>query len=130
MKKIGLILAMLLLGTMLPTETFAQQAQVVQFAKGARDKTLTVTMTKGASKTYSLAVNSGQAIIVSVQSANTSGAEFTLLNPEIAEDHQTDTGEIRILAGQKGKYLIKVTNVAGKNQTFRLSFFVDSAKFY
>lgn len=127
MKKLFFLL--FLLGLAIPaTQVFAQEN--VQFARGAREKTVPVTLAAGASKTYAIQARANQAILVTPKGANASQAEMMLVNDNNVADYETRDGSLRILTENNGRFLIRITNTSSTRKTFNINFFVDSGKFY
>ncbi|HRR08916.1 MAG TPA: hypothetical protein PLO56_09515 [Rhodothermales bacterium] len=127
MKKLFTVLFFLGL-TISFSHIYAQE--VVKFSKGKSEKTIAVTLSKNASKTYSIEVRGGQAIIVAALGNQAENIAITLQNPSAASDHETEPGGLRVLANDSGKYLIRVANTGNSTKTFNIRFFAGNGKHY
>lgn len=114
--------------TLIGTQVHAQE--VVKFAKGKSEKLVVVTLAANTSKTYSIEVRGGQAIIVGAQGSTSESVAITLQNPSLASDHEEEPGGLRVLANETGKYLIRVQNTSNSKKTFRINFFAGNGKHY
>lgn len=110
------------------TQLYAQEK--VQFAKGKRDKTISVSLAAGAAKTYALQARGGQAILVEAKGPTAAQAGLSLVHNENVEDHEFIDGSLRILTQNNGTFLVQVRNKATTKKIFSINFFIDSAKFY
>ena len=105
----------------------------ISFAKGASEKTITVTLAAGASKSFVLAVNKKQAINANalIKSDDLILFSFGLENVNSSIDNWEDyEGGLTVLTGRKGDYIFSVTNNTKKARTFKMKVRVGAASEY
>lgn len=136
MKKLSILFS-LIISLVFVSSATAQTPTVVTFAKGATEKTMTITVAAGKTNKYSITVKKDQVINVGVEGdINVSKTtEFPVISVNAAnavEDvDQTQDGEgyLSILAGRNGKFIIDVANSDKKRaRTFTIKFKVTDDK--
>ena len=136
MKKLSILFS-LIISLVFVSSATAQTPTVVTFAKGATEKTMTITVAAGITNKYSITVKKDQVINVGVEGdINVSKTtEFPVISVNAAnavEDvDQTQDGEgyLSILAGRNGKFIIDVANSDKKRaRTFTIKFKVTDDK--
>lgn len=115
----------------------AQTPMVVTFARGAVEKTMTITVKANGTNKYSLSVKKDQIINVGVEGdINVSKTtEFPVISinldngVESVDNWQDGEGYLSILAGKNGKYIVSVFNSDKKRaRTFTIKFKVTNDK--
>ncbi len=112
--------------------TAAAQTRI-SFAKGASEKTISVTLAAGASKSFVLAVNKKQAINANalIKSDDLILFSFDLENANDSIDNWEDyEGGLTVLTGRKGDYIFSVKNNTKKSRTFQMKVRVGPAGEY
>lgn len=136
MKKLSILFS-LLVGLFFVSAANAQTATPVTFAKGASEKSMTITVKAGGTNNYSLAVKIDQVINVGIEGdINVSKTtEFPVISVNLAngiEDvdrSQDGEGYLSILTGRNGKYIVSVYNSDKKRaRTFTIIFKVTDNK--
>lgn len=117
---------------------FAVNAQTpIQFAKGASEKTLTITVKAGGTNKYSVSVKKEQVINLEVDGdiSISKKEQFPVISlnldngVEKVDNWQDGEGYLSILAGKNGKYIISVSNSDKKRtRTFKLTVKVTDKK--
>jgi DNA mismatch repair protein MutH len=130
MKKLLLTLCIMLSAVATTTAVQAQNSEAVQFARGAREKTVSVTLGGGASKVYSIQARGGQAILVTPKGANSSQVYLEAADTANVENIELIEKSLHILTQNSGQFLIRVKNTSSARKTFAINFFVDSSKFF
>lgn len=136
MKKLSILFS-LIIGFVFVSAANAQTPTAVTFAKGAVEKTMTITVKAGATSKYSISVKKDQVINVGVEGdINVSKTtEFPVISVNLdngVEDvdrWQDGEGYLSILAGKNGKYIVSVFNSDKKRaRTFTIKFKVTNDK--
>ena len=105
----------------------------ISFAKGASEKTISVTLAAGASKSFVLAVDKKQSINANalIKSDDLILFSFGLENANDSIDNWEDyEGGLTVLTGKKGDYIFSVTNNTEKPRTFQMKVRVGPAGEY
>jgi hypothetical protein len=134
MKKLFILLS-LTIGFLFVSTANAQTA--ITFAKGASEKTLTITVPASGASKYSVTVKKGQVINVNVsgdiQVSKTT--EFPIISTNLVngvedvDNWQDGEGYLSILAGRNGTYIVSVANGDKKRaRTFKLKVAVSNNK--
>lgn len=133
MSKLTVILG-LFIGAFFAITTNAQTP--ITFAKGASEKTMTITVAAGKANKYAITVKKGQVVNIGVE--GNIGISKTNDFPVISVDmdykegvDRTQDGEAyySLLAGRNGKYIISVFNSDKKRaRTFKLNVKVSNNK--
>lgn len=113
----------------------AQTPTIVTFAKGAVEKTMTVTVKANGTNKYSLSVKKDQVINVGVEGdigvSKTNDFPVVSINldngVENVDNWQDGEAYLSILAGKNGKYIVSVFNSDKKRaRTFSIKFKVTN----
>lgn len=126
MKK-TLVMFGLITGFILAVNLSATAQTRIAFAKGASEKTITVTLPAKGKKSFVLAVNRKHAIIVSTNQHMTA---FSLVNAGRSDNFEDYEGGISVLTGRKGDYIFSVSNYSKKSSTFKMKVRVGDASEY
>lgn len=137
MKKLSILLSLIICFV---SAAKAQTSTTISFAKGAVEKTMTITVKAGGTNKYSISVRKDQVINVGIEgdimvSKTTEFPVISINSANAVEDvDRTQDGEgyLSILAGRNGKYIIDVFNSDRKRaRTFTIKFKVtdDTADF-
>ena len=103
----------------------------ISFAKGASEKTISVTIPANGEKSFVLAVNKKQAINVNALiKQNLLELSFELVNADRSDNFEDYAGGLTVLTGRKGDYIFSVRNNSKKSRTFSMKTRVGSASEY
>lgn len=103
----------------------------ISFAKGASEKTISLTIPAGTEKSFVLAVNKKQAINVNaLTKQNLLSLSFSLENAVKADNFEDYAGGLTVLTGRKGDYVFSVRNNGKKSRTFKMKVRVGDAGEY
>lgn len=136
MKKLSVLFGLFVILTFVSAVN-SQTPTVVSFAKGASEKTLTITVKPNAANKYSISVKKDQVINVGVEGdINVSKTtEFPVISinlnngVENVDNWQDGEGYLSVLAGKNGKYIVSVFNSDKKRaRTFTIKFKVTDDK--
>ena len=136
MKKLSVLFGLFVVLIFVSTVN-AQTPAVVTFAKGAVEKTMTITVKPNATSKFSLSVKKDQVINVGVEGdINVSKTtEFPVISinlengVENVDKWQDGEGYLSVLAGKNGKYIVSVFNSDKKRaRTFTIKFKVTNDK--
>ncbi|HRH42113.1 MAG TPA: hypothetical protein PKY82_10745 [Pyrinomonadaceae bacterium] len=115
----------------------AQTPTVIQFAKGASSKTMTVTIKPNSETKYSITVKKGQVINIGVSGdiGVSKTNDFPVIHTNLdngvddVDNWQDGEGYLSILAGKNGKYIFTVSNSDKKRaRTFKMEVKVSNNK--
>lgn len=133
MKNLKKTLAMfgLITGFILAVNLSATAQTRISFAKGASEKTITVTIPANGEKSFVLAVNKKQAINVNaLTKQNLLALSFSLVNADESDNFEDYEGGLTVLTGRKGNYIFSVLNNGKKSRTFKMKIRVGPASEY
>ena len=103
----------------------------ISFAKGASEKTITVTIPANGEKSFVLTVNKNQAINVNaLTKQNLLELSFSLENAGRSDNWEDYAGGLTVLTGRKGDYIFSVRNNGKKSRTFKMKARVGPAREY
>ena len=109
----------------------AAQTTRISFAKGASEKTISVTIPANGTKRFVLSVGLKQAInINALTNQNLLDLSFKLLNAVRADKFEDFEGGLTVLTGGKGDYGFSVSNNGKKSRTFNMKVRVGNASEY
>ncbi len=107
------------------------QSTRISFAKGASEKTISVSLPPNGKKSFVLSVGLKQAINVnSLTKQSVSDLSFKLLNASKADKFEDYEGGLTVLTGKKGDYIFSVSNNTNKSVPFRIKVRVGNASEY
>ena len=107
------------------------QSTRISFAKGASEKTISVTIPANGKKKFILSVGLNQAINVNaLTNQNLSELSFNLMNSVRADKFEDYEGGLTVLTGGKGDYGFSVSNNSKKSRTFNMKVRVGNASEY
>ena len=127
-----LVLFGLITGFILAVNLSAKaQDSRISFAKGASEKTISVTLTPKGKRTFVLSVGLKQSINITLLNENVSSElSFKLLNAGKADKFEDYQGGLTILTGRKGDYIFSVTHSKNNSVAFRIKVRVGDASEY
>lgn len=135
MKKLSILVG-LIIGLVFVSATNAQTATPITFAKGASEKTMTITVAAGKANKYAITVKKDQVVNVGVEGdigvSKTNDFPVVSINVDYKDGvDRTQDGEAyySLLAGRNGKYIITILNSDKKRaRTFKLIVKVSNDK--
>lgn len=121
----------LITGFILAVNLSAAAQTRISFAKGASEKTISVTIPANGKRSYVLRVSKNQAINVNaLTNKNLIELSFELVNPVRSDNWEDYAGGLTVLTGRKGDYVFTVRNNGKKARTFRMKARVGNAGEY
>jgi hypothetical protein len=129
--KKNLVMFGLITGFILAVNLSATAQTRISFAKGASEKTISVTIPANGKKSFVLAVNKKQAINVNaLTKGNLLELSFSLVNAGRSDNFEDYEGGLTVLTGRKGDYVFSVLNNSKKSRTLKMKVRVGAASEY
>lgn len=129
--KKNLVMFGLITGFILAVNLLATAQTRISFAKGASEKTISVTIPANGEKSFVLAVNKKQAINVNaLAKQNLLELSFSLVNAGRSDNFEDYEGGLTVLTGRKGDYVFSVRNNSKKSRTFNMKVRAGAASEY
>ena len=130
MKK-TLVMFGLITGFILAVNLSATAQTRIAFAKGASEKTITVTIPAKGRQSFVLLVSKNQAINVNAMiNRDVTDLGFSLVNGGRSDKFEDFEGGLSVLTGRKGDYIFSIYNNSKKSRTFKMKVRVGAASEY
>ncbi|MBS1792657.1 MAG: hypothetical protein JSS81_02315 [Acidobacteria bacterium] len=103
----------------------------ISFAKGTSEKTVSVTLPAKGERSFVLAVDKNQALIVEILGDLGLAVSVNLVNGRDGVDNWLDAeGGLEVLTGRKGDYIFSISNNSARKRTVKIRVRVGFASEY